>query len=66
VWHGPELVLTLIGWAQLVKGVGRFVAPQVGLRILQRATLERAWQFQVGGVLALLVSGFLWWLRFRV
>jgi hypothetical protein len=32
---------------------------------MQRATPERAWQFQVGGVFALLVSGFLWWLRFR-
>jgi len=65
VWHGPGLVLTLIGWAQVVKGAVRFVAPQVGLRVMRRATLERAWHFQVGGVMALLVSGFLWWLRFR-
>jgi hypothetical protein len=65
VWHGPALLLTLIGWAQVLKGLGRFVAPLVGLRILQRATPERAWHFQVGGVFALLVSGFLWWLRFR-
>jgi hypothetical protein len=65
VWHGPGLVLTLIGWAQVVKGAGRFVAPQVGLRVMRRATLERAWHFQVGGVVALVVSGFLWWLRFR-
>ena len=65
VWRGPEVVLTLIGWAQLIKGIGRFIAPQIGLRIMQRATLERAWHFQVGGVFALLVSGFSWWLRFR-
>jgi hypothetical protein len=65
VWHGPALVLTLIGWAQVLKGVGRFLAPQVGLRLMQRATLERAWYFQMGGVVALLLSGFLWWLRFR-
>jgi len=65
VWHGPALVLTLIGWAQVLKGLGRFVAPQVGLRVMQRATPERAWLFQVGGVLALLLSGFLWWVRFR-
>jgi hypothetical protein len=65
VWHGPGLVLTLIGWAQVVKGAVRFVAPRVGLRVMRRATLERAWHFQVGGVVALLVSGFLWWLRFR-
>jgi hypothetical protein len=65
VWHGPALVLTLIGWAQVLKGVGRFLAPQVGLRVMQRVTPERAWYFQIGGVVALLVSGFLWWLRFR-
>jgi len=50
VWHGPAMVLTLIGWSQVLKGAGRF---------------ERAWYFQVGGVFALLLSGFLWWLRFR-
>ena len=65
VWHGPQLLLTLIGWAQVLKGLVRFVAPRVGLRIMQRATPERAWHFQAGGVFALVISGFLWWLRFR-
>ena len=65
VWHGPALVLTLIGWAQVLKGLGRFVAPQVGVRAMQRITAERAYHFQIGGGVALLVSGFLWWLRFR-
>ena len=65
VWDGPPLVLTLIGWAQVLKGLLRFVAPQIGLRLMQRLTPERAWQFQVAGVFALAVSGFSWWLRFR-
>ena len=65
VWHGPAVVLTLIGWSQVLKGAGRFLAPQVGLRAMQRLTPERAWYFRVGGVFALLISGFLWWLRFR-
>jgi hypothetical protein len=65
VWQGPELALTLIGWAQVLKGVGRFLAPQLALRVMQRAAPERAWYFQAGGVVALVVSGFLWWLRFR-
>jgi len=65
VWHGPALLLTLIGWAQVLKGVGRFLAPQVALRVMQRITPERAWYFQIGGAFALLLSGFLWWLRFR-
>ncbi len=65
VWRGPAVVLTLIGWGQVLKGAGRFVAPQVGLRMMQRMTPERAWFFQVGGALALVLSAFLWWLRFR-
>ena len=65
VWHGPATLLTLIGWAQVLKGAGRFLAPQVGLRVIQRITEERAWYFRVGGVIALLISGFLWWIRFR-
>lgn len=65
VWHGPALVLTLLGWAQVLKGLGRFVAPQLAIRVMARTTLERAWFFQVGGVFALLLSAFIFWLRFR-
>ena len=65
VWHGPATVLTLIGWTQVLKGAGRFLAPQLGLRVIQRINEERAWYFRVGGVFALLLSGFLWWVRFR-
>lgn len=64
VWHGPALVLTLIGWGQVLKGLGRFVAPDLGVRVMARATLERAWVFRLGGVFAVLLSGFLWWLRY--
>ena len=65
VWHGPAIVLTLAGWAQVVKGLGRFVAPQFAVRMMARATPERAWFFRAGGVFAILLSGFFWWLRFR-
>ena len=66
VWQGPAMLLTLVGWSQVLKGLVRFVAPQVGLRVYQRATMERAWHFQVGGALALLLSAVLFWVRFRV
>jgi hypothetical protein len=65
VWQGPAVVLTLVGWTQVLKGAGRFLLPQVGLRVMQRITPERAWYFQIGGVVALLLSGFFFWLRFR-
>ena len=65
VWHGPAMVLTLIGWAQVLKGLGRFLAPQIVLRVMQRASPERTWHFRIGGVVALALSGFVWWLRFQ-
>jgi len=37
-----------------------FVAPQVALWGLARVSSERAWQFIVGGVLALALSAVLW------
>jgi len=66
VWHGPALVLTLIGWSQVLKGAGRFLAPQVAVRVMERISPERAWYFRIGGVVALALSGFLWWLRYRL
>jgi len=53
VWEGPALVLTLIGWAQVVKGTIRFVTPEIALRIMARISPERAWHFQVAGVFSL-------------
>jgi hypothetical protein len=64
VWHGPATVLTVIGWAHVLKGAGRFLAPQAGLRVIQRINDERAWYFRVGGAMALLMSALLWWVRF--
>ena len=66
VWHGPEIVLTLVGWTQLIKGAVRFVAPTLALRVMARMTMERAWQIQASGGFALALSAFFWWLRFRV
>jgi uncharacterized protein YjeT (DUF2065 family) len=65
VWTGLPMVLTLIGWAQVAKGLIRFVFPQLGLRIYQRVAHERAWQFRVAGAFALGVAAFLGYLFLR-
>jgi hypothetical protein len=57
VWTGLPVVLTLIGWGQVLKGVVRLVAPQFSLRIYRRVTPETAWRFRVAGVVALALSG---------
>lgn len=59
VWSGPAMILTLIGWAQVLKALFRFVAPAASLRLYERITPERAWQFRLAGGLALVLSAFL-------
>jgi hypothetical protein len=56
VWTGLPVILTLLGWAQVLKGLVSFVAPQVALSGLARVSTERAWQFVAGGILALALS----------
>ena len=64
VWTGIPTVLTVVGWAQVVKGTRYFLFPQAGLRTLAWVTEERAWVFVVGGwiltSLALLFAYGLW------
>ena len=48
-WSGIPLVLTLVGWGLLIKGLIRFCAPKQALRIMARVSLERSWEFQVAG-----------------
>jgi uncharacterized protein YjeT (DUF2065 family) len=49
VWSGIPAVLTLVGWALLIKGLIRFCAPKQALRMIARVSLERSWEFQVAG-----------------
>ncbi|MES1245904.1 MAG: hypothetical protein ABUT39_30130 [Acidobacteriota bacterium] len=65
VWSGPAVVLTLIGWGQVLKALFRFVAPAASLRLYERISPERAWQFRLGGGVALVLSAFLVFLAVR-
>jgi hypothetical protein len=56
VWDGLPVVLTIFGWAQVVKGLVCFVFPQIGMRSLQRVSPDRAREFVVGGLLFLALS----------
>jgi hypothetical protein len=49
VWSGIPLVLTLLGWALLVKSLLRFCLPKYGLKMMERVSEERAWEFRAAG-----------------
>jgi len=57
VWSGIPLVLTLLGWAQVLKALIYFSFPQFGLRKLQLVSLERAWMFIYAGAGLLALTG---------
>ena len=56
VWTGLPIVLTLMGWAQVIKALVSFVMPQWGMRGLERVSYDRTREFVVGGVVFLALS----------
>jgi hypothetical protein len=49
VWRGLPLVVTLIGWSQLLKSFLYLGFPGHGLRMLGYISIERSWRFVVAG-----------------
>ena len=56
VWTGLAMVLTIIGWAQVIKAFTSFVVPQLSMRSLQRVSPDRANEFVYAGVVFLVLS----------
>jgi hypothetical protein len=59
VWSGPGVVLTVLGWAQLLKAGFCFWFPRLGLRSMAMAPPEQPWKFTAAGVVLLAVGGVL-------
>ena len=59
VWHGLPVALTLIGWGLVLKSFIYFVFPKHGVKMLERITMEKSWEFVVAGVFSIGISGLL-------
>ena len=59
VWTGIPMVLTILGWLQILKALVYFVFPSVGLKKLQVVSVEKAYVFIIPGVAFLVVAGLL-------
>jgi len=57
VWSGIPLVLTVLGWANVLKALIYFMFPASGLRRLQSLSHERAKLVGGGGIIFLLLAG---------
>ena len=59
VWSGIPLVLTLLGWAQVLKGLLYFCLPGFGLRRLELVSMERSRMFMAPGFAFVAFAGLL-------
>jgi hypothetical protein len=59
VWSGLPVVLTLVGWAQVLKATIYFLFPAFGLRKLQIPSHERAHLFVYPSVIFFVIAGLL-------
>ena len=59
VWSGLPMVLTLLGWAQILKAFVYFTWPSYGLRKLQTVSEERANLFVFAGIALVAVAALL-------
>lgn len=57
VWSGIPLIVTIMGWGLVIKGLIYFTYPKHGMRVLARVSMERSWEFVVAGVFAVVLSG---------
>lgn len=57
VWSGLPAVLTVIGWAQVLKALIYFVFPSFGLRRIGMVPPERAHLFVYGGFFSIALAG---------
>ena len=59
VWSGLPIVLTILGWAQVLKGLVYFTFPSYGLRKLGLVDVERARVFIWPGLALLVMAALL-------
>jgi uncharacterized protein YjeT (DUF2065 family) len=56
VWHGIPLIVTIMGWGLVIKGLIYLTYPKHGMRILSRVSMERSWEFVVAGAFSVALS----------
>ena len=64
VWTWPAIVITLLGYGQVVKALIAFVAPQVSMRGFARVSQERKQEFVYAGFGMLAISAICWYSYF--
>ena len=61
VWSGLPMIITLLGWAQVIKGAIYFIFPKVGLKMLGRVQGDTTHLFRWPGFALLALTALLAW-----
>ncbi len=59
VWQGTPIILTIMGYGWVLKGLIYFVFPSFGLKAMSRVSLEKSWEFITAGIVLLAIGGLL-------
>ncbi len=65
VWSGLPMILTIMGWGQVTKGLLYFVFPPIGERAMARVSYEREKEFVVPGILFVVLGALMLYLVLR-
>jgi uncharacterized membrane protein HdeD (DUF308 family) len=65
VWHGPAILVTVLGWVLVIKGIVYLIFPAFGRRRLARVSVDRSWEFVAAGIFSILLSAAIFWLSLR-
>ena len=61
VWSGPEMVITLLGWGQVIKATIAFTIPSLSMRGFKHVSHERSHEYVIAGIFLLAISGVCWY-----
>ena len=56
VWYWPQVVVTILGLGQVIKGTLYLLIPSMGLKSMERVSMEKANQFRWVGIVFVLIS----------
>jgi hypothetical protein len=56
VWSGPAALLTLLGWAMVIKSAVIFLSPQLGLRSMELASPGKSHRIAASGVMLVAIG----------
>jgi hypothetical protein len=59
VWQGIPIILTIMGYGWVLKGLIYFVFPSFGLKSLSRVSIEKFWEFIIAGIVLVGIGGLL-------